>query len=129
MMDPVNKKRPVQAILMSESDEQWFNILTGKKKITIRAEYRDYIPGLLMIVSPKTNRCVEATLTDVKYYLAKDVPRKDCISDGFLGLEDMISGMKDYYPDFNPESKVTVIKWKDVRGLLVEKLIKGKYKL
>jgi hypothetical protein len=114
---------------MSESKEQWFDILTGKKKITIRTWYRDYVPGLVMIVSPKTNRCVEATLTDVKYYLAKNVPEADCIADGFSGLEDMILGMKNYYPDFNSESEVTVVKWKDVRGLLAEKLIKGKYEL
>lgn len=119
-MEPIKKKRPIQAILMSNSYEQWDNIVNGNKEITIRTGYRDYVPGLLMIVNPEINMCVKATLTDVKYYLAKDVPKKDCIADGFSDLEDMITGMRQYYPEFNPDSEVTVIKWKDVQGKMVD---------
>jgi hypothetical protein len=121
-MEPIKKKRPIQAILMSDSDEQWYNILTGNKGITIRTGYRDYIPGLVMIVNPNINRCVEATITNVNYYLAKEVPEGDCLDDGFSGLEDMVRGMKAYYPEFCHDSEVTVIRWEKVKGALVDEV-------
>jgi len=113
-------KRPVQALLMSSSDDQWAAILSENKKITIREGRRDYVNGLVIIANTETGYCVKADITDVKHYLAREVPKKDFRDDGYSSGEQMIDDLKTFYPKINADSSVTVIRWNNVGGRMVD---------
>jgi hypothetical protein len=113
-------KRALQAILMSASDEQWENILSKVKEITIREGERDYVPGFCVLTNIDTNRSVGADITSVRHCKLKEVTHIECLEDNFRDHEDMYEGMKKYYPNMTPESDVTIIRWNNARGLLMD---------
>jgi hypothetical protein len=84
----------------------------GLKKNTIRAGVRDIRIGPLELRSSSgTHRVIEVEVVEVSHKLAKEVSDREIVANGFRDLEDMLIGMKRFYPDFGPASQVTVITW------------------
>lgn len=63
---------------------------------------------------------VMADIVDVRCCHLREVTEEDCQDSGFRNLEELVRGLKKYYPDIGPDSIVTVIKWQNVRGLWVD---------
>lgn len=114
-------KRPLQALLIAPDKEMRKEILEDIKKITIREGWRDYKPGFAVLCCHLDPFCVGVDITDVRYCLLKDVKEEEHRDDGFQSLDDLLYGLRNYYKDINYESKVTVIRWNNVRGGLVHK--------
>jgi hypothetical protein len=49
------------------------------------------------------------------------VTREEWEADGFASQEDLLSRMRRFYKTLTLDSAVTVIRWKDARGALVER--------
>lgn len=49
---------------------------------------------------------------DTEVLKARDVSESICQDDGFIDHEDMMNGMKNYYPDFNDDTEVAIIRFK-----------------
>lgn len=97
------------------------NIVSGTKTITIREGHRDYRPGqTVMLCCHLEPWAVMANITEVRHCLLGEVTKKEMEADGFTDHEDMLNGMRRYYPSLGYSSPVTVIRWKDARGKLVE---------
>ena len=118
--DSPTLKRPLTALLIAPNDEMRRNILNGTKKITIREGHRDYQPGLVMICCPVDPFCVEATITDVKHCRLDGVTREEYIANGYKSASEMRDDLRQYYPKIDYYSPVTVIKWDNVGGKLVD---------
>lgn len=113
-------KRPLQALLIAQNPKMRLDILTGEKSITIRQGLRDYQPGPVMICCHLDPWCVRAEITDVVHSLLSSVPPEDLASDGYSDVNHAVSDLRRYYPDITGDTAVTVIKWTNVQGKLVE---------
>lgn len=96
------------------------NILSGKKKITIREGHRDYRPGLAVIACHLDPWAVMVDITDVKHCTLADITPEEWESDGFTSQQNLLEGMRQFYPNLTFESPVTVIRWDNTRGALVD---------
>jgi len=83
------------------------------KKISIRKGYRDYRTGdtLLLCCHLSCWAGPIARVTEVRHTIAEFITDKECTDDGFENWDDMVEGLKEYYPDFAEQTPVTVIRW------------------
>jgi len=115
-------KKPLVALLIDPDREMRHAILEGRKKITIREGYREgYDPGrLVMLCCEKDPWCVMADIVEVRHCTLAEVTPEELEADGFGDHEDMWEGMRRFYPGLDWDSPVTVIRWENVRGKLVD---------
>lgn len=113
-------KRALQALLISPDEEKRKEILEGKKNITIREGHRDYILGPVMLCCPIEPWCVEADIVEIKHSTLGEVNEKDYFASGYNNYQDAKDKLKKFYPGINFNSEVTIIRWSNVRGKLVE---------
>ncbi len=110
----------LQALLIAPDLQVRANILSGKKKITIREGYRDYYEGPTMICCHIQPWAVQVDITDVYHVALGEVEAEDFEADGFSSQLDLLHGLRKYYPGIDYQSPVTVIHWDNVRGQLVD---------
>ena len=90
--------------------EENFNKLKKDKRCTIRAGYRDVRLGNLRFESDSC-ACIVKVINVIHTTLS-DVPEKYMINDGFGTHNEMIHGLRLYYPDIDYNSEVTIINWR-----------------
>jgi len=86
----------------------------GDKQLTIRNGIRDFDPGdqLKLVDTNDPNKTLEREITQVlKFSKSALIPLEYIQADGFDDFSDMVNQMKDFYPDFNGTSPVTIICW------------------
>ncbi|HJV32529.1 MAG TPA: ASCH domain-containing protein [Patescibacteria group bacterium] len=114
-------KQPLYALLIAPDEEMRYRVETGGKTITIREGHRDYRPGLVMLCCEKVPWAVMADITDVRHCALREVTEEEWTADGFVSQSDLLTQMRRFYPKLELGSDVTVIRWKDARGALVER--------
>lgn len=107
-------------ILIAPDDRMRTNILSGAKKITIREGHRDYQPGQAMICCHLVVWAVMVDVTDVKHCTLVDITPEEWESDGFTSQQNLLEGMRRFYPSLTFDSPVTVLRWQNARGTLVD---------
>jgi len=110
----------MQAILVANDEKMRHDIISGKKKITIRKGRRDYNKGPVMLCCHLEPWAVLADITSARQAPLQDVDLKELQDDGFRDWPDLYAGLSKYYPDLSPKSVVTIVRWNNVRGKLVE---------
>lgn len=103
-------KRALQAILIA-GDVAKADVLYGRKKITIREGYRDYVLGPVLIGCHILSWATMRNITRVQHKTLKEVTVEEYEADGFKTRGDMIKGLKEFYPDINFDSPITIIEW------------------
>lgn len=103
-------KRAMQAILIAGKDFM-VDVLSGKKKITIREGHRDYSEGPVLLGCPVLNWAVSHNIVDVRHTTLADVSLADLETDGFKNHNIALNVLKGFYPTMTLESEVTVVKW------------------
>ena len=104
------KKKPLQAILIA--GERQKNLVEQKqKKITIREGLRDYELGIAILCCHILNWATKVEITSVTHTKFSEVSLDDLELDGFNNHEEGLESLKRYYPNFNLNSEVTIIKW------------------
>ena len=82
------------------------------KKNTIRSGRRDILPGKLELrAAGGTLPPITVDVIEVSHKLANQVTDDELFLNGFWNLDDMLEGMRRFYPDFGPRSEVTVVEW------------------
>ena len=117
---PTGMKPALQALLIAPDHDMRTHILYGGKTITIRKGHRDYKPGPVMLCCHVVPWAVLAEITDVRHCALQEVTEEEYEADGFLSQEDLLKGLQKYYPNMTLDSPVTVIRWKDAKGFLVD---------
>lgn len=113
-------KKPLQALLIAPDEKMRENILSGKKKITIREGWRDYQKGSCMVCCPIEPWCIGVEINDIEHSSIAEVTPEQYKADGYNSRNEMISDLKRFYSDIGLESKVTIIQWNNASGKLVE---------
>lgn len=114
-------KAAMQALLIAPDPVMRHNILTGRKRITIREGHRDYEAGRqLMIACHVEPWAVQADIVSVEHCKVAGVTMEQWEADGFSCHADLLHGLRQFYPDLQWDSPVTVIRWDNVRGALVD---------
>jgi hypothetical protein len=113
-------KKPLQALLIATDEKMRENILNRKKKITIIEGWGDYQNGPCMVCCHIEPWCVGIDIKDVRYSIIKDVKPEEYIADGYNFTSEMTKDLQRFYPKIDLESKVTIIKWDDANGKLVD---------
>ena len=104
-------KRALQALLIAGTAGR-DAVLDGFKNITIREGYRNYTPGPVMIGCHILSWAVLKEITRVEWKLLKDVTEPEMLADGFNSLDDVLVGLRRFYPEIGLDSSITVIEWK-----------------
>jgi hypothetical protein len=115
-------KRPVVGLLIQGSDA--LNaVARGRKTITIREGHRDYQTGdRLMLGCPWLNWMLFAEVAYVRHSLAAKVLPEDLADAGYSSHEHMVEDLRRFYPNLTLESPVTVVRWTNVQGKLVNEI-------
>jgi len=113
-------KPPLQALLVAPDWIMRKKILTGEKRITIREGHRDYRLGQVMISCHLMPFAVMAEIIEVRHCKLKEVTKEEWKNDGFTSQEDLLEGLRKFYPSINLDSPVTVIKWGKISGFLAD---------
>lgn len=114
-------KHPLQALLIAPEQEMRDAILSGQKTITIREGHRDYRPGQVMLCCHLVPWAVMANITEVQHTTLREVLPADMEADGFDSLSYMLDRMKRFYPNLTEDSAVTIVRWEDANGFLVDR--------
>jgi hypothetical protein len=90
-------------------------IHSGLKKNTMRNGKRDIVLGPLEFRAASGNGAtVSVNVSEVKFSKAADVSEEDCHANGYQDHADMLVSMLRFYPEFGPDSNVTVVAWDKV---------------
>ncbi len=115
-------KRPVVGLLIA-GEEAKKAVVEGWKTVTIREGHRDYQVGdRLMLGCQWLSWMVFAEVTYVRHSLASEVSEEDLRDDGYASHDEMAEDLRQFYPNFTLDSLVTVVRWGNVQGKLVNEL-------
>ena len=116
----IHLQKPLEALLISPDDAEREKVLSGEKKITIRKGWREYTLGKAILCCPIKPWCVEINIIDVKYTTLKDVEQEEYLADGYFSKQELLNDLKRFYPSLSLASKVTIIRWDNASGKLVD---------
>ncbi len=92
------------------ADKHFPAVRDHQKRVTIRKGYRDVKPGPMLLESATDGfDSIEVMIGRVIFTPAGEMTDKEARQDGFRDLTDLIRGMKEYYPDFDENTEVTII--------------------
>lgn len=112
-------KDPLYALLVAPDLKIRKEIIEGTKTATVREGHRDYKAGNpVMLCCHLQLWAVMADITNAHCTTIPKVTQKECEAAGFQTREELLSDLQRFYPGLNENSEVTVICWKNVRGLL-----------
>lgn len=113
-------KKPLQALLISPDKKSRERILSEEQNTTIIKGWRTYQKGYAVLCCPIEPWCVGAEIDSIRYTRTKKVTKNEYNKMGYASHKDMVEDLKNFYPNINLESPVTVISWKNITGKLVE---------
>lgn len=99
----------IQTIKMA--DDFMESISCDRKKTTIRKGVRDYTLGPAVIESVSGTQKFRVFIDGLSTNFADCLPEADLSDDGFADVSDMVERMKRFYPDFQPNTEVTVVRF------------------
>lgn len=109
-------KQALQAIEIAADPQIRFDVILGKKKITIREGHRDYHTGPVMLCSHIFPWAAKATITGVRHTTIAEVTEDEYWADGYRNRREMLNDLRKYYPELMMKSPVTVICWDNIEG-------------
>jgi hypothetical protein len=117
-----NLKYPLVAILLAPEEPMWIAALREEKQITIRQGHRDYREGTPAVLCCHIkNAAVMVDITEVRHCSLRELTDAELKADGFLDHQDCITQMRRFYSDIDLDSAVTVVRWKNIHGSLVDR--------
>lgn len=115
------KRPPLVAVLIARDPAMREAIVANRKRITIREGYRLYKPGMtVMICCHLEPWCVQADIVAVRHCQLSKVVQEEWEADGYVSKTQMAEDLRRFYPKITWSSPVTIIKWENVRGQLVD---------
>lgn len=113
-------KNPLYALLVAPDEQMRLDIVRKIKKISIREGHRDYRLGSVMLCCHWVPWAVMADITEVRHCALREVTKEEYQADGFKTQKTLLEGLKKFYPTMTLDSPVTIIRWDNVCGQLVD---------
>jgi len=119
-------KKPLVALLISPGWEQRKAILESRVQASIRTGHREgYEPGRPLMLCCQTDPwCVMAFITTSRFCQLSEVTEEEWEACGYANKEGMFGSLQRFYPDITENDDVTIIRWNNVSGKLVDDLAK-----
>lgn len=96
-------------MILKLADDLFEGLYDGTKFVTIRKGQRDIALGQNIMESVSGDRSEEIDVYQVTRMAIGLIPDTVAQDDGFENSEEMLEGMKRFYPDINEDSEVTII--------------------
>jgi hypothetical protein len=94
-------------------------VITGEKRISIRTDHRDYeVGGHMLIGCHKANWAILATCTEVRHTRMNEITSREAHDDGFDTVEDLFRKLREFYPNLEWDSNMTVVRWSYPEGAM-----------
>lgn len=103
-------KRALRAILIAGKDARE-EVLSERKRITIREGHRDYSKGPVILCCHLLNWAKMRKIESVRHTTLREVTIDEYKDDGYDTKSEMLEDLSKFYPDINWDSEVTVIRW------------------
>ena len=87
-------------------------IVNGYKKKRRRKKLIDIIKSYNKCESTKLPN---EEILNIKSYIAEEITEQEYKNHGFNNYQDIIQGMKSYYSNFNDKTKVTIVRWDNIK--------------
>lgn len=114
-------ERPMFALLVRPDDELRKDIISGRVTVAIRKGYRNYASDHeLMLCCHREPWAVLANIVEVSLLRQYAISQKDIEAAGYRTREEMVRKLREYYTDIEWDTPLTVIRWENVRGRLVD---------
>lgn len=114
-------KQPLTTLLIAPNSDVTLAIIYEEKTITIRNGHYDFRVGRPIIIGCyRASWAVMADITEVRHCTLGEVTKEEYLADGFETQKDLLEGLRQFFPNLDMDSPVTVIKWSNVRGWLVD---------
>lgn len=114
-------EQPMFALLVRPDEDLRKDIISGRVTVAIRKGYRNYAPNHeLMLCCHCESWVVLADIVEVSLLRQYAISQKDIEAAGYHTREEMARKLKEYYPDLDWDTPLTVIRWENVRGRLVD---------
>lgn len=114
-------KRPLQALLIAPDREKRRRILDGTITASIRADYRAFYLGPIMLCCHIEPWCVMAKIQESpNYCVANHLSLEQLQEAGYASLTELLADLRKFYPEINPQSPVTFLRWTELQGKLVK---------
>ena len=114
-------RRPLQALLIVPDVKMRRAVLEGTKRISIREGHRDYRPGPLVLCCHLEPWAVMVEVTSVRHCMLAEITIEECRDEGFSSRSELLYFLRRFYPDMLSQSPITVIRWENAAGKLVDK--------
>ena len=121
-------KHPSQAIFISTRDSERQEILEGKKNLTIREGFRNYVNGHCILCCHRNPWAVLCDITSVKHVCLIELTLEECRAEGFEDCNAAMEGLGKFYPNLVMDSPMTVIRWNNLQGKIVDEFKMNKFK-
>ena len=105
--------RPLQTLVIYDKDIR--SALDGSKKIIIEKDWIDYQLNLAVLCNLTEYQCACINITNIRHCLAEEITEQEYKDRGFNDYQDMIRGMKGYYANFNDKTKVTIVRYDNIK--------------
>lgn len=111
----------LQALLFAPDVGLWTGVILKRRTVTIREGRRAYeVDRPVMLCCHVASACVMATVKEVIHCRLDEVPEYKLRRAGYADREDLLAGMRRYYPKIQPGDDVTIIAFGDLKGTLVD---------
>lgn len=111
----------LKALLIARDERMWDDILSERKKISIREGHREVSEGRpLVLFTPEWNYVVLVDVLRVRRVQVRDLTPLEIERDGYASRAALIDGLRRFYPGLNLDTSITVVEWHNVRGKLVD---------
>lgn len=115
------REQAMFALLIRSDDELRQDIVSGKITVAIRKGYRNYRPNHeLMLCCHHEPWAVLADIVEISYLYPYAISQYAIEAAGYRTMEEMACKLKECYPDLDKDTPLTVIRWQNVRGRLVD---------
>lgn len=117
-----NQFNETVALLVPRDNKLRQDIISGKVTIAIRKGHCDYMSGQQLVLCCHLDEpwTVLADIVTAHYLYRYSILQDTIEAAGYRTREEMEIKLKEYYPDLNLDTPLTVIQWQNVRGKLVD---------
>ncbi len=86
-------------------------VLKGEKLSTVRLGLRDYTLGEVLLETPDSKYTIHGEITGLVKTQLSFLTEEDAKREGYKTLDDLLSRLKQIYPDITPDSVITVVEF------------------
>ncbi len=87
-------------------------ILSGKKRMTVRLGVRNVRPGMIIILAAGGKPFARARVVSVRRKRVRDITDEEVKKEGYSDFTEFYAALRSLYPGISLDDEVTIIEWR-----------------